>query len=235
MAMAHRRFRGAGVVAARMKAVAAAAVCLLFATVLFAAPLGFAWADEQLPADLEAMEGSDSQEEAPVDAGTDASPENMVNPQQLPDSSFIYDTSISDLESADTYLDKQTVQITGEVVGDRIWAEFDTDHCWILMQAIDGSHASVSVFMPTAESEVIDTYGAYGKKGTVLQVRGTFNLACSEHEGLSDLHASQVTFVSKGEVTPDEFDMASMVPGIVLVAIGLVLVAVFYRLRESQR
>ena len=31
----------------------------------------------------------------------------------------------------------------------------------------------------------IDTFGAYGKTGTTLQVRGTFHLVCPEHEGLS--------------------------------------------------
>ena len=48
--------------------------------------------------------------------------DNAVNVTQLPDSSFIYDTSITDLSTADTYYDKQTVQVTGEVVGDRITA-----------------------------------------------------------------------------------------------------------------
>ena len=32
---------------------------------------------------------------------------NAVNPQQLPDSSFIYDTSIADLSEADAYYDNQ--------------------------------------------------------------------------------------------------------------------------------
>ena len=48
--------------------------------------------------------------------------ENLVNPQQRPDSSFIYDTSIVDLSGADAYYDNQTVQVTGEVIGDSIRA-----------------------------------------------------------------------------------------------------------------
>ena len=35
--------------------------------------------------------------------------ENLINIQQLPDSSFIYDTSLEDLAGADSYYDGQTV------------------------------------------------------------------------------------------------------------------------------
>ena len=58
--------------------------------------------------------------------------DNAVNTQQLPDSSFIYDTSIVDLSGADAYYDNQTVQVTGEVIGDSIRAgvsgEASVDH-----------------------------------------------------------------------------------------------------------
>lgn len=162
-------------------------------------------------------------------------PGNLVNPQQLPDSSFIYDASISDLEKADSYMDGQTVQVTGEVVGDRINAELDSDHCWLTLQATDGSYAEVTVFVTTAAAGLVDTFGAYGKRGTVLQVRGTFNLACDEHEGLTDLHADHVSVVSSGAVEPDEFNALKFVPGAVLLVVGLVLVLVFFRMRESRR
>lgn len=162
-------------------------------------------------------------------------PENQLNEKQLPDSSFIYDTSISDLDTADSYLDGQTVQITGEVVGDRIHAELDADHCWITLEATDGSYAEMAVFATMAATSVIDTYGAYGKHGTTLQVRGTFNLSCSEHEGVTDLHADHVAMVSKGYVQGDQFDAWSFAPGGVLTVVGLALIVVFYRMRESRR
>ena len=69
--------------------------------------------------------------------GEDVSEDNLVNPQQKPDSSFIYDTSISALQEADSYLNNQTVQVTGEVIGDRIRAEFDPGYSWIVLQGSD--------------------------------------------------------------------------------------------------
>ena len=195
----------------RVFLIPALAVAAAFVLALATAPAPSAFADEVEPA------------------------ENLVNPQQLPDSSFIYDTLISDLAQADSYLDGQTVQVTGEVVGDSIRAEFDRGYRWITVQANDGSYSQIAVFMTDESAERIDTFGAYGKVGTTLQVRGTFNLACSQHEGLSDLHANHVTVVEKGHADKPDFDFMGFVPGLVLVAIGLVSVVVFYRLRERLR
>ena len=167
--------------------------------------------------------------------GEDVSEDNLVNPQQKPDSSFIYDTSISALQEADSYLNNQTVQVTGEVIGDRIRAEFDPGYSWIVLQGSDRAYSEIPVFMDTESTEVIDTYGAYGRKGTTLQVRGTFHLICPEHEGLTDLHADAVTFVEKGSVTEQPFDIGAFLPGLMLVAIGFIMLIVFHQMREGQR
>ena len=159
--------------------------------------------------------------------------DNAVNVTQLPDSSFIYDTSITDLSTADTYYDKQTVQVTGEVVGDRITAG-DGRHCWLQLASPSDS-STVSVYLTNESADKVDTYGAYGRKGTTLQVRGTFNLACPDHDGVSDLHAQVMTVTEKGKATPDEFDINAFTPGMVTVMIGLAMMVVFYLLRERQR
>lgn len=165
----------------------------------------------------------------------DVNEDNLVNPQQKPDSSFIHDTSISALQGADSYLNDQTVQVTGEVIGDRIRAEFDPGYSWIVLQGSDRVHSEIPVFMDTESTEIIDTYGAYGRKGTTLQVRGTFHLICPEHEGLTDLHADTVTFVEKGSVTEQPFDIGAFLPGLMLVAIGFIMLIVFHQMREGQR
>lgn len=159
--------------------------------------------------------------------------DNAVNVTQLPDSSFIYDTSITDLSTADTYYDKQTVQVTGEVVGDRITAG-DGRHCWLQLASPSDS-STVSVYLTNESADKVDTYGAYDRKGTMLQVRGTFNLACPDHDGASDLHAQVVTVTEKGKAAPDEFDINAFIPGMVTVMIGLAMMVVFYLLRERQR
>lgn len=196
--------------------------------------------------DAEDAEGGEDGESAPASKparpalpdpvfGEGVNEDNLVNPQQKPDSSFIYDTAISALQEAESYLNNQTVQVTGEVVGDRIVAEFDPGFYWIVLQGSDKAHSEIPVFMAGDFTELIDTYGAYGRKGTTLQVRGTFHLTCSQHEGLTDLHADAVTFVEKGSITEQPFDIGTFMPGLVLVAVGFVMLIVFHQMREGQR
>ncbi len=167
--------------------------------------------------------------------GENTSEENRVNPQQKPDSSFIYDTAIADLQEADSYLNDQTVQVTGEVVGDRIKAEFDPGFCWIVLQGDNLNRSEIPVFLALEYTDLIDIYGAYGRKGATLQVRGTFHLTCPEHQGLTDLHADAVSLVEKGSVTEQVFDIGAFLPGIMLVFTGLVMLLVFRHMREGQR
>ena len=168
-------------------------------------------------------------------AENEDAPSNLINPQQRPDSSFIYDALISDLAEADSYYNGQTVQVTGEAVGDSIIASFDDKHRWITLQADDSSYAQVTVYMSSDAAAAIDTFGAYGKTGSMVQVRGVFNLACSDHEGLSDIHAERVSVVKSGSVEKDEFDASSFIPGLVLCGLACILVLVYYRMRERLR
>ena len=162
-------------------------------------------------------------------------PANQVNPQQTPDSSFLYDTSIAALMTADSYMDGQTVQVVGEAVGDRIRAEDSSDHCWISLQSLSSPNDTVFVYMTQTLAQNIDTYGAYGRQGTTLQVRGTFSLACADHEGLSDLHADHAAVVHKGVVEPDPFKPLDFVPGLVLLLLAGGLFFLFWRVREGNR
>ncbi len=200
--------------------------------VMLVAALGMgalpAWADPEPGA-------SDAPAAPAAPAEVDLGSENYLNPQQTPDSSFIYDTSIEEIAAADSYMNGQTVQVRGEVVGDRINAELDPGHCWITLQALTASDNTVSVFMSKSLSDSIDVYGAYGRMGTTLQVRGTFNLACIDHEGLSDIHAEHASVVKKGRIVQQAPDAGMFVLGVVLVLAGLALAFAFWRMRESRR
>ena len=159
---------------------------------------------------------------------------NAVNVTQLPDSSFIYDTSITDLSTADTYYDKQTVQVTGEVVGDRINDEMQPGNCWVTLQDDDPANPSVvSVFMTMEQAKNIDTYGSYGVTGTTLQVRGTFHLDCREHQGMSDIHVEEVSALAAGSENKPGMDPKLFGLGIVSVLAGLALLALYQSKREG--
>lgn len=170
-----------------------------------------------------------------LDEGDATNIGNRVNTSQLPDSSFIYEVSIEELANADSYLDGQTVQVTGEVVGDRIISEDNPKYCWITLQSQDTNDDSeVSVYMSKSASKAIDMYGAYGKEGTHLQVRGTFYLASEDHQGTSEIKAESVSVVSPGEIQTYLKDPKSVESGIALILIGSILMLLFNILRERQ-
>ena len=179
-----------------------------------------------------AAPGSDADASLPSAQDLD----NTVNTQQLPDSSFIYDTPLEDLAGADAYHDNQTVQVVGEVLGDNLRATASGNKRWISVGSAEtpGAYA-LSVYMSAASAESIDTYGRYGSVGTIIQVRGTFHLACDEHQGATDLHADYVSVVEKGASVREAFHWEVFVPGVVAVLLGFALMGVFRILRERRR
>ena len=167
-------------------------------------------------------------------AEDDVAGDNLVDPTQRADNSFIYDTTIESLFDQSSLYDDRTVQVVGEVIGDRIAA--NDGLVWITLTVIDAEDkSSISVLMSGDQADQIDHYGKYAVTGTILQVRGTYHQACNDHEGLPDIHATEVSVMSKGVSSPDEFDAAEFAPGIFAVLIGLGLMAAFYFARERMR
>ena len=160
--------------------------------------------------------------------------QNLVDPTQRADNSFIYDTSIGAISGQSRLYDNRTVQVEGEVIGDRIAA--GNGYYWVELASRDETDtATISVLVSEDMTTQIDHYGRYGVTGTTLQVRGTYHEACDEHEGLSDIHATDASTLLPGEENPDKFDPQAFIPGLVTVAIGGILLLVFRFARERMR
>lgn len=191
------------------------------------------------PSDTASASESDesAQEEGPRGAtSVDGKGENKVDPTQRSDSSFIYDTDIATLIDSPGLYDGQTVQVVGEVVGDIIVVPGDGGYRWISLTSPESDEPStISVYLTETQTHQIDSLGRYGITGTMLQVRGIFYEANTEHEGASEIKATYVDVVEKGAQHPDTFDVGKFIPGALLVAVGLVLMFVFRVVRERQR
>ena len=98
----------------------------------------------------------------------------------------------------------------------------------------DGSDANISVYMTVEQAEQIDHFGRYGVTGTTLQIRGTFNQACSNHEGLVDIHATNVGVMTRGVEHPDTLNLSNFGFGIFLIIIGAALMAAL-RLQKAEK
>ena len=161
---------------------------------------------------------------------------NIVNVNQMPDSSFLYNTDIADLAGAESFHDTQTVQVTGEVVGDHINDELDSNLCWITLQSTKADDYSlVSVLMTNEQAKLIENYGNYNTDGTILQVRGTFYLSCSEHQGLSDIHAKEVTVVKQGSPRKHPVNDAVLWTSCLAVGLGVLSLFTYSFLRERRK
>lgn len=173
---------------------------------------------------------------APNAAFADGGDDNLVDPTQRADNSFIYDTTIESLFDQSSLYDNRTVQVVGEVIGDRIRSTGDAGYYWITLTVMDSEDKStISVLMSEEQSNQIDRYGKYGVTGTTLQVRGIYHQACDEHDGLPDIHATNSSVMSRGVDHPDPFVAGDFVPGVMAVIFGGVLLGVFYFARERMR
>jgi hypothetical protein len=161
---------------------------------------------------------------------------NSVDTGQLPDGSFIYEVKIGDLMADSTYYDNQTVQVSGEVVGDRIREESGTDYCWITLAAPQSeTSGSVEVLVTNELADQITTYGHYGTTGSTVRVMGTFHANCSAHDGLEDIHATDLTVESAGSSTPDVLNTSELAASLLFAALGLVALFAYQRYRARSR
>ena len=193
-----------------------------------------AWGDESQDAqETSQTEGSENQDNSQASSQNQSEtedPNNKVYVNQLSDSSFLYETAIADLAEADSYYEGLTVLVKGDRVND----EFREDTCWITLQDDEENPSVVAVFMTKDQSSIIDTYGQYGKVGTQLQVRGTYHLECSEHQGMSDIHAEEESALQEGYEQNPAPNMRTFGIAIVACVIGVALMAAYYIKRERM-
>lgn len=161
---------------------------------------------------------------------------NLVDPTQRADNSFIYDTTIGSLFEQASLYDGRTVQVVGEVIGDAVRASDGSGLYWITLTSLDEEDkSSISVLLSYDQVNQIDLFGRYGVTGTTFQVRGTYHQDCGDHDGLPDIHATNSSVIAHGVEHPDDFVLGEFAPGLLALAIGLGLMALFYFIRERMR
>lgn len=203
--------------------------------------LANAQAAQERAAQSQAEGGTDEEQLTIEDDGhvgstsVDDDSRNVVDPAQTADNSFIYDTSIASLADESSVYDGQTVQVSGEVVGDRIGAGV-AGYYWVTVEAEATNDASsVSCYLSESLVSKIDSYGRYGVTGSRVQVRGEFHQACDEHDGLADIHVSTLEVTNPGYTHADTLEIGRFAPGLFLIVIGAAMVVAFRLIRERTR
>lgn len=162
-----------------------------------------------------------------VPSYADAAPEPAATDVSTTDVSTI---TIVGLSNAGSYLDGATVDFTGEAVGDII--DGDVGFVWLTLY---DQGASIPVQVAESDAVLIEYLGRYQVKGTTLRITGTFHLACDDHDGLSDVHATTVSVVDPGERLTQELDYTQLHFGLALVSVGALFLIAYWYLKERQR
>jgi hypothetical protein len=139
-------------------------------------------------------------------------------------------TSIATLNSAGEELHGQTVRFKGEVIGDVIYGS--EGKVWLTVR---DEHGAISVIVSADLVAQIADFGRYQVRGDTVEVSGVFHLSCSEHDGLTDVHATELDVVASGGPESQPFDIRLLIAGLVLAGVGAVLSVVYRLLVERSR
>jgi len=123
------------------------------------------------------------------------------------------DPSSGQLVEKNKQYNGKTVTFTGEAIGEVM---VRGDYAWIHLNddaymernveegaKLGGYNSGMAIWVPSALTKQIDTYGDYKHEGSIVQITGTFNAACKEHGGDMDIHATSVTMIRPGHLVVD--------------------------------
>jgi len=127
-------------------------------------------------------------------------------------------------------LDGTQIDVTGEVLGEDLYA--GKAHRWV---NVAGGGTAVGLWVEQGLVEQIEHFGKYGVQGDTLTVRGTLNVACTQHGGEFDVHVSEVTSLEPGEVREQGVSWWKLGVGLAGIAIGFVEYRFYRRRRERLR
>lgn len=150
---------------------------------------------------------------------TDTSLETEVEPP--------LEFDVSDLVSAHHSLDGREVIFFGEAIGEALGGHRD----WKWVNVL-GATDAVGVVIPAEWVGRIDRFGDYQEFGSRVRVEGILNIACAEHGGDLDVHATALEVVEPGRDRPDEASPIRFVGAGGLVVFGLGLFALYGRVMK---
>lgn len=152
-----------------------------------------------------------------------------VRPSAEPESSPNDPTSGELVERPAQY-DRTTVSFTGEAIGevmvrgDGAWIHLNDDAYHVANveegAALGGYNSGMAVWVPAAETAVIERYGDYRNTGDIVTARGVFNAACAEHGGDMDIHAVSLRVVRQGREVADAVSGAKVAWALALSALA---------------
>ena len=135
--------------------------------------------------------------------------------------------TVSELLNHHHYWDQRTITFSGEVIGQPIFSQNQ-----VCIHLLDHQGNAIGVWINSDFLSQIKHFGKYRVKGDQIEVRGTFQVVCSNHPGDTDIHAEQFYILQEGFITPVEKpNMIRILFGIVF---SLILLTVLLCRKKQQ-
>lgn len=132
------------------------------------------------------------------------------------------------LSQADPELDGLMVHFEGEAIGESLRADGDTRWANILDDGV-----AIGVVAPTEMLQSIDGWGDWSRRGTIVEVTGVFNVACTQHGGDLDVHATEIRMLAPSVPIERPVDFIKLAVAAVVFVLAGALAFVF-RMRKRQ-
>lgn len=136
--------------------------------------------------------------------------------------------SPAEVVAIDRARDGSVITVEGEAIGEDLRALGGGRWVNIL-----GDGVGLGIWMPEEMAEKIEYFADYRHSGDVIRVTGVVNIACDEHNGEFDVHARELTVVSRGKPREVTVEPIKGVVGLAGIALAFFLWRSYVWRREN--
>lgn len=128
-----------------------------------------------------------------------------------------FEFTINQMIEQSIQLDQSYLTFKAEVIGERLERG---DMAWLNVS--DNTNA-IGVFLPLALTHEINYYGNYMTSGDLIQISGTLNRSCLEHNGELDFHADHIIILEHGSDIDHEISAWKFMLAFILLSTAWIL------------
>ncbi len=132
-------------------------------------------------------------------------------------------TQINDLVENSIKYDNTEITVHGEAIGEILERGA---YSWV--NILDSTN-SIGIWIKTEDAEKIKFFGDYKHKGDIVQIKGIFNRACSEHGGDVDIHCANIEIMQSGYIIQEKLSSTKIKIAIALMFLALTIICIFYK------
>jgi hypothetical protein len=130
------------------------------------------------------------------------------------------------LENSTIFNDNR-VTFSGEVLGILLRGDF----AWV---NISDNGYSIGVWCRASDAKKVSIIGDYKHLGDIVQVTGTFHMACVEHGGDLDIHADNLTVLAAGKELDKSVNLLFAALSVILVVVAFLITFHLWRVRKER-